>query len=157
MSGAPSPPVHPDPEDLHRHLGLPPGVAMEAEVEARAGEVESWLRTDVNWLDQLENLSRKLRQQPLASGQFAVDDDVIVTGLTLARSRENGGTMELKAVARRPESVQAFVTRLRDDRHRVRLEGGKDDERIENYAWAFEVFVEVEPDEPAELLESDRP
>ena len=128
-----------------------------ADVEARAGEVENWLATDVNWLDQLENLSRKLRQQPLANGEFAVDDDVVVNSLSLDRSRDVGGTIQLKAVARRPESVQFFETRLRDEQHRVRLQGGNHDSLVDGYDWAFELFVRVEPDEPANLQETAQP
>jgi hypothetical protein len=68
----------------------------------RTAKFDSWLASDMPWLDKLYNLSHALRGVPLDAKDFPTEKDVVVTSLTLA-SAEGGGraTFDLAATDHR--------------------------------------------------------
>jgi Tfp pilus assembly PilM family ATPase len=131
---------------------LQPMVEEYAQVTAEAEAMERWLATDVNWLDELERLGRKLRPEPFSSPEFPVDGDVVVKQLTFAVPPGNeaeGGLVDMDAVAKSASAIATLEQRLRDDRHRVNAGGGKQDKSLPGYEWAFgmRIFV-ASPDGP---------
>jgi hypothetical protein len=124
-----------------------------AQVTARAAAVEDWLSSDVNWLDELDRLSHRWRPQLLASKEFPVADDVVITQLSAVSpqsSDSRGGFFELSAVAKSDAAIAPLEARLRDDAHLVRAGSLKRDQTIAGYERAFSVRIEVPPEGDAE-------
>jgi hypothetical protein len=129
---------------------------MQAQVEpyeamtARADAVESWLATDVNWLDELEQFGRRVRPQPLTSKEFPVDEDVVVTQITMARNsglNAVGGHIDMQVKAKSDAAVRDLEQRLRDGGHRVVPGGVQRDTTVPGYPRSTTVQVQVTPTE----------
>jgi hypothetical protein len=113
---------------------------------ARAAAVERWLATDVNWLDELEHFARRVRPQPLSSKDFPVNDDVVITQLTMLRplgAEAAGGRMDVEAKAKSDAAVRDLEQRLRDENHRVTPGGGQKDNSVPGYPWSHDLQVHV--------------
>lgn len=128
---------------------------MYKKVTAQAEAVDHWLATDVNWLDELNEFAHRVRPQPLASKDFAVNDDAVITQLTLIKppgANPVGGRMDVQAVAKSPAAVASLEQRLRDGKHTVSTGGGKLEKSIPSYDWSFGLDVRVPPasDQPVE-------
>jgi hypothetical protein len=131
---------------------LQPLVAQYDVVTAQADAIERWLATDVNWLDELVEISQELRTEPLESKKFSVAGDVMLKQLTLSTppgSDARGGLIDLDAVAKSASTVAEMEQRLRDEQHRVEFNGGKHDRSVPGYEWAFGIRVAVAPEEDA--------
>jgi hypothetical protein len=131
---------------------LEPGKKDYETLTANAAAIEDWLSTDVNWLDEMEQFGRKLRPQPFSAKEYPVNDDVVVTQLSMLVPPGNdavGGRMDLSAVAKSPAAIKALEDRLRDERHVVRPENAGSDNTVSGYPWAFGLEVDVAPDEGA--------
>jgi hypothetical protein len=118
---------------------------LDATIE-QAESVEQWLATDVNWLDELDRLSRSWRRQPLDAKRFPMADDAVVTQLTAYRppgNQSQGGRLAVQAVARNQSAVAALEKRLRDGGHRVATGGGKQDSTVPGYGWSFGLTMDV--------------
>jgi len=118
------------------------------EVTAQAAAVERWLETDVNWLDELEQFARRVRPQPLASKEFPVNDDVVVSQLTMLRppgSNAVGGRMDVQAKAKSDAAVHDLEQRLRDHVHHVTPGGIQNDKTVPGYPWSHDFQVHVSP------------
>ena len=119
-----------------------------SEVVARAAAVESWLESDVNWLDELDRLSRRWRPEPLASKEFRVSDDAVVTQLVAISPQgadSRGGFFDLSAIAKSDTAIAPLEGRLRDEGHLVRAGGLKRDHSVPGYERAFGVRMNVPP------------
>jgi hypothetical protein len=137
--------------------GLQPIVKQYDDVTAQASAIESWLATDVNWLDELVELSRELRPEPLASKTFPIDQDVIIKQLTLTippGTDARGGLVDVDAVAKSAAVVSTLESRVRDASHRMEAGGGKQDRSVPGYEWAFGMRVGVTPLDDEEATES---
>jgi hypothetical protein len=117
-------------------------------VTADAAAVERWLETDVNWLDELDQFAQRVRPQPLSAKEYPVNDDVVVTQLTMLRPPGNearGGRMDLRGVAKSSAAVPGLEQRLRDDQHQVNTGFGNQDTSVPGYNWMFGLEVHVPP------------
>jgi Tfp pilus assembly PilM family ATPase len=132
---------------------------MYKDVTTQAAAVERWLATDVNWLDELERFARRVRPQPLSAKEFSVNDDVVVTQLTMLRPpgiNAVGGRMDVQAKAKSDTAVRDLEQRLRDERHHVTPGGVQQDSTVPGYPRALDLQVYVTPtteeeaDKPAE-------
>ncbi len=131
---------------------LRPSKAQHDKITANAEAIEDWLDTDVNWLDEMEQFGRRLRPQPFSAKDYPVNDDVVLTQVTMYRPpgiTATGGRMDVNAVAKSPAAVDGLDARLRDDRHIVRPGTGGADNSVSGYPWAFGLQIEVTPDEEA--------
>jgi hypothetical protein len=131
---------------------LRPSKAQHDKITANAEAIEDWLDTDVNWLDEMEQFGRRLRPQPFSAKDYPVNDDVVLTQVTMYRPpgiNATGGRMDVNAVAKSPAAVDGLDARLRDDRHIVRPGTGGADNSVSGYPWAFGLQIEVTPDEEA--------
>jgi hypothetical protein len=125
-------------------------------VVASAEAVDRWRATDVNWLDELEDFARRVRPKKFSEKDYPVNDDVVVTQLTVVRpqgTQAQGGTMDLQAVAKTQSAVPNLESRLSDSHHRVEAGGGQQDSTVPGYKWGFNLTVHVARDE-AEGVES---
>jgi uncharacterized protein YoxC len=116
------------------------------DVTTRATAVERWLATDVNWLDEMEQFARRVRPQPLSSKEFPVNDDVVITQLTMYRPigvDASGGQMQVQAKAKSFAAVRDLEQRLRDEQHGVETGGDQDDKSMPGYPWSTSLQVRV--------------
>lgn len=113
--------------------------------------VDRWLATDVNWLDELELTAQRVRPKPFSAKDYPVNDDVVITQLTLFRPPGNaaeGGRISMQAVAKSGAAVPVLENRLRDDNHSVLGGTGQQDTSVPTYNWAFSLDMQVKPDGP---------
>jgi hypothetical protein len=118
-------------------------------VVATADGVNKWLATDVNWLDELEQTARRVRPKPFSDKEFPVNDDIVVTQLTLFRPPgidAVGGRMSVQAVAKNQSAESGVVNRLREEGYRVNVGGGRQDSSVPGHNWAFGLDLHVTPD-----------
>jgi HAMP domain-containing protein len=123
-------------------------IAQYQTVLDEANAIESWLATDVNWLDKLERFSLLWRPLPLDAKEFPSAQDAVVTQLTVFRppGRDvQGGRATVQAVARSAAAVAPIESRLRDKAHRVSVGGGKIDRAVPGYGWSFGLVMDVPP------------
>jgi hypothetical protein len=121
---------------------------MYKNVMAQAAAVDRWLATDVNWLDELDEFAHRVRPQPLSAKEFPVNDDAVITALTLQRppgAGTEGGKMDVQAVAKSPAAVAALEQRLRDGTRTVVTGGGKQERLVPGYDWSFGLDIRVPP------------
>jgi hypothetical protein len=128
------------------------------EFTEQAGSVERWLATDVNWLDELEEFARRVRPRPLNDKDFPVNNDVVITQVTLSRpagAGQAGGQVDLQAKAKSVAAMRELEQRLRDGRHRVMPGSLKKDSTVPGYPQSLDLQIRVEP--PSDEAPSDEP
>lgn len=126
------------------------------DVTAQAAIVERWAATDVDWLDELEKIAKRVRPKPLTAKDFPVAGDAVLTQLRIVRPSgvdAAGGRLHLQGVAKNSAAVKDLEERLGDDKHRVIPGLGKTDKAIPGYDWSFGLEVRV-PHPEEELAEA---
>ncbi|MCC7475268.1 MAG: hypothetical protein IT425_07720 [Pirellulales bacterium] len=127
-------------KDVRAQAEMYKGVTTQAEA------IGHWLDTDVNWLDELDAFARRVRPEPLASKDFPVANDAVITQLTLLKPpgiKAVGGKMDIQAVAKSPAASAALEERLREGTRTVSTGGGKTDRAFPGYGWSFGLDVRV--------------
>lgn len=128
--------------------------AAEDEVEAfapyqsKVAAIDEWRQSDVNWLDELDRLSEKLRPAPLNAKDFPEASDIRATQLiatSLLGSDEPGGRLDLTAVAR-SSSSRELEARLRDDDHPVEPISTTEMAAKDAYRYKYSALLRVPPD-----------
>jgi hypothetical protein len=128
--------------------------AAEDEVEAfepyqsKVAAIDEWRQSDVNWLDELDRLSEKLRPAPLDAKDFPESSDIRATQLiatSLLGSDEPGGRLDLTAVAR-SSSSRELEARLRDDDHPVEPISTTETATKDAYRYKYSALLRVPPD-----------
>ncbi|QDV78217.1 hypothetical protein [Botrimarina mediterranea] len=128
--------------------------AAEADVEAfepyqsKVAEIEEWRQSDVNWLDELDRLSQKLRPAPLDAKDFPVASDIRATQLiatAMLGGNEPGGRIDLTAVARSSSSSE-LEARLRDGNHPVEPISTTETPAKDEYRYKYTALLRVPPD-----------
>jgi hypothetical protein len=122
-------------------------------VTAQADAVENWLATDVNWLGELEQFARRVRPKPLTDKEFPVNDDVVVTQVTMSRPpgmNAVGGQMSLQAKAKSDAAVRDLEQRLRDEQHRVLPGSLQRDSTVPGYPRALDLNIRILPADEAD-------
>jgi hypothetical protein len=147
-------------EKLKRDQETAKGFAEQIE---QAQAIESWLATNVNWLEEMESLSRQLRpvaipktEEEQRAAPFPADSDVVIKGLSFNRSSgpdSEGGTIQVpQAVAKNDQAITKAVTRIREHpRFQVRTPGiGPDrSNSVPGYGRAFTLVIQVPAPEDA--------
>ena len=135
--------------------------AAEEEVEAfephqsKVAAIDEWRQSDVNWLDELDRLSEKLRPAPLDAKDFPVASDIRATQLiatSMLGGNEPGGRIDLTAVAR-SSSSRELESRLRDADHPVEPISTTESPAKDEYRYKYTVLLRVPPDGDEEVVE----
>jgi Tfp pilus assembly PilM family ATPase len=95
-------------------------------------EIEAWSDGDVNWLDEIRELSQR----------FPNRRDAVLLRLTMQRA-PGGGVMVLQGVVRAPVIVARMEESLRDDYHKVKSDNLQEKALDGTYAWQFDTEVTV--------------
>ena len=109
--------------------------------------IENWLSTDVNWLDEIELLSRQVRPQPLSAKDFPASEDVMLTQLLAGASsgrNAGGGTLRFDALAPNAAAPTALEQRLRGPDREV-SQGTLDQSGQGSYRWRFKPSIKIMP------------
>jgi hypothetical protein len=109
-----------------------------------AKAISSWTSHEVNWLDELRNLS----------AQFPVASDAMVLRMTMRPSQSGEGMIDMEGLIRDPSVLVKMKERLRESHGRVqgRLQQDQQHQHL-GYSWLFmETLVDLPPEieEPAQ-------
>ena len=108
-------------------------VKKAQEKEAVVEAVEQWQASDVNWLDELRDISLK----------FPSSRDAIVLRMTLARARGAGGAVNFSGLVRDPLVVVRMENNIRDKYHEIRSKRVQERQQDKDYTWRFETAMTV--------------
>jgi Tfp pilus assembly PilM family ATPase/Tfp pilus assembly protein PilN len=104
------------------------------ELREKIAEIDQWAASDINWLGELNRLSAKL---PPAEA-------VMLTQLR-ASGRAEGGEITLEGRVEDSETIGRLAASLRDPRHAVSHELGRQNDDGGRYGWVFKSTVQVTP------------
>jgi Tfp pilus assembly PilM family ATPase len=97
--------------------------------------VRDWLAGDVDWLDELRDLSIR----------FPTARDMIVLRFNMvSSSRDGGGEVTLQGVVREPQVVAHMETAVRDEYHEVSSRRVQERVHEKTYSWHFETSISVD-------------
>jgi Tfp pilus assembly PilM family ATPase len=140
-----------------------------AEQTTQANAVDKWLSRNVNWLDEFEMLSRRIRPTPLPktpddekNNPFPANRDVVMRALQFshpADAKEAGGMIKVTQALAKDNilSLSGVEGRLRSDgRSKVSPAGVKPAPNLmPGYGIAFDLTISVPP--PEELADVEDP
>jgi Tfp pilus assembly PilM family ATPase len=112
-------------------------VAKYKDVELAAKEIEAWAASDVNWLDELRELS----------DDFPQAKDVLITQLRMG-PHVGGAEITLEGYLREADTADQLEANLRDDAHMVEGRGLQQDSSKSGYSWRFTTSMLVKPQDP---------
>ncbi len=100
-------------------------------------EVQAWTAKEINWLEELRELS----------AEFPPAKQAMLTQLVLA-STPAGGKVELEGLVDAAEVIGKLEAQLRDASHRVEGTGSREDKKTNPlYSWWFSESLYVSPEE----------
>ncbi len=108
-------------------------VRLARETEAAVAAIEQWRQGDVNWLEELRELS----------AEFPSQRDAMLQRLVMSRAPAGGGTIELDGLVRDPALIERMETSLRDDYHEVRSRRVQESAQPRAFTWEFESSISV--------------
>ncbi len=95
--------------------------------------VQGWQSNDVNWLDELRDMSLR----------FPSSRDTVVLRMTLARARGGGGSVNFSGLVRDPLIVVRMESNVRDKYHEIRSKRVQERQQDKDYTWRFETSMTV--------------
>ncbi|MEX2114076.1 MAG: hypothetical protein WD845_12870 [Pirellulales bacterium] len=104
--------------------------------------IGGWSRNDVNWLDELRDLSLR----------FPSGRDAVVLRMGLSQGRDAGGTIDLVGIVRDPVVVSHIENNLRDEHHQISSRHMQEQLQENDYSWHFESSLVVTPRDPSEYV-----
>ena len=105
--------------------------AEKKETVVRA--VRDWQSDDVNWLDELRDMSIR----------FPSSRDTVVLRMTLSRARGGGGAVNFSGLVRDPLIVVRMESNVRDKYHEIRSKRVQEQQQDKDYTWRFETLMTV--------------
>lgn len=118
-----------------RKQQLDAALKKAAEQQNLVAAVRAWQATDVVWLDELLDLSRR----------FPAGSDAQLLRLTAGPGRGGGGELFFEGVVRAPEVVTELGQSLRDPFHEFRSDSVQQRGGQPDYDWHFQAAVSVTP------------
>jgi len=98
-------------------------------------EIAAWNARDVNWLDELRDLSIR----------FPGSRDAVILRMSLRPSQSGGGVVDMEGLVRDPKIVMNMERQIRDEYHRVRAPRIRERAVERDYTWLFEASISVAP------------
>ncbi len=108
------------------------------EQKNRIEAIAAWKSRDVNWLDELRDLSQ----------QFPNARDAVVLRMTMRPAQTRGGLVDVQGLVRDPNIVATIEGKVRDPFRSVRSRRIQQRALEEDYAWMFETSISVAPRRP---------
>jgi len=98
-------------------------------------EIVAWNGREVNWLDELRDLSIR----------FPGSRDAVILRMSLRPSQSGGGVIDMEGLVRDPKVVMNMERQIRDEYHRVRSPRITERAIERDYTWLFETSMAVAP------------
>lgn len=123
----------------------------------QAAQIERWMATDVDWLDELDWLSKTIRTQPLSAEEFPAEADAYLRQFVATEAGDRnaaaagGGRMDLTTRARSYGRLGQIEGLLRDERHVV--DPGPTQDVPDGGAYIIQATQEVRVMKPTEGAE----
>jgi hypothetical protein len=95
--------------------------------------IAAWKRRDINWLDELRDLSYR----------FPGPRDAVVLRMNMRFSGDSGGLIDLQGLVRDPKVLAEMEHQVRDDQRRVRSRRLQERSVAQDYTWMFETSMAV--------------
>lgn len=121
-------------------------VAMATELKGEVAQIDEFVLGDINWLDQLHELSR----------EFPPPEDAIVDQATLSSRINGGGQIVLEGFVRDQSVIQDMESKLRDEFHQVTGSGAHFDDRQDELQWSFKENIIVTAPDLDAITDSQR-
>jgi hypothetical protein len=102
-----------------------------AKKEQLVQAIGEWQATDVNWLDELRDLSLR----------FPSSRDAIILNMTMSPARTGGGAIQFSGLVRDPSIVVRMESNIRDKYHEIRSKRVQERQREKDYTWRFETSM----------------
>jgi hypothetical protein len=107
-------------------------------VKVRIEAIAAWKDRDVNWLEELRDLSSR----------FPGPRDAVVLRMSMRPSQGAGGLIDLQGLVRDPTVVVNLETQVRDEFRTVRSRRVQQRTQENDYTWLYETSVSVSPRRP---------
>jgi len=107
---------------------------MALKITQAAEEIDEWVEGDVNWLDELRELSE----------EFPTGDKAVITQFS-ANALPSGGRLTLTGAVNDFTTVTAIDEAISDKRHDVKGRGARPTEDIEHYERTYTKIVTIQP------------
>jgi hypothetical protein len=120
---------------------LIPTVDSANELRVEVEEIDKFMASGINWLDEMYELSEEL-----PSAEEAIIDKATFTWHVTTGK----GQMILEGHFSDSDVIKTIETDLRDSRHEVEGGGTKRDERQPDYPWVCKITIGVKPSETEE-------
>ena len=104
----------------------------------RIEAIAAWKNRDVNWLEELRDLSVR----------FPGPRDAVVLRMSMRPSQGAGGLIDLQGLVRDPKVVVNLERQVRDDFRTVRSRRVQQRTQDDDYTWLYETSVSVAPRRP---------
>lgn len=104
--------------------------------------IRDWNQDDVNWLDELRDLSLR----------FPSSRDAVILRMGLSHARGSGGTVDMVGVVRDPAIVSRIESNLRDKHHQISSRHVQERVQENSYSWHFESSLIVTPRDKTQYL-----
>jgi hypothetical protein len=95
--------------------------------------IAAWKRREINWLDELRDLSIR----------FPGPRDAVVLRMNMRASGDTGGLVDLQGLVRDPKILAEMEHQVRDDQRRVRSRRIQERSVDQDYTWMFETSMAV--------------
>lgn len=118
-------------------------VKTAEKLRADVAVVDAFAAGDVNWLEQLYDLSEK----------FPSAENATVDTATFSSLADGGGQVFLEGYVRDPSVIEDMESRLRDAQHQVTGAGTQFDERQPELRWEFKERIVVLPPQKEEAAQ----
>jgi Tfp pilus assembly PilM family ATPase len=120
-------------------------VSAAERTRSEVGEIDGFVAGDINWLDELYELSK----------EFPPAEEAIVGEAMLSARPGGGGQMVLKGHVTDHKLIERMESDLRDTQHKVQGGGTQRDERQPGYPWPCTITILVPPTEVEELNDNE--
>lgn len=104
--------------------------------------IHDWRADDVNWLDELRDLSLR----------FPSGRDAVVLRMGMSHGRGDGATIDMVGVVRDPAIVSRFENNLRDKYHQISSRHVQERVQDKGYTWHFESSLIIAPRDKAQYV-----
>ncbi|MEO1526629.1 MAG: hypothetical protein AAFX06_14430 [Planctomycetota bacterium] len=113
---------------------LTPGAESAEESIARTEQIDQFLDSDVNWLDELKRFSEKAPSS---------DKMIVDSILAVADIRRGGGQLKVNGRVTDPGIIEPMEESLRDETHRITGKGSSEQKNERTYRWGYSETIGV--------------
>jgi hypothetical protein len=116
-----------------RYKEMEPTMKRVAEQKKLYDAIRAWNERDVNWLDEMRDLSIR----------FPGPRDAVVLRMSMRFSSDSGGLIDLHGLVRDPKVLATMEQQVRDGKRKVRSRRIQERTLEHDYTWMYETSMAV--------------